>query len=98
MGNIARDGGKPKTFLYNESPAHGGMHSRTRQGDLIAGATQTTANNGGAMDAPDAGKRLDAPTIHPGMKSKSRAVPTDADHRALAQRILNEAALSARGK
>lgn len=56
-GNVARDGGAPKA--HAPVPAHGGMHSRTRDGQHVQGMTQTTLAN-----APDAsGVRPLDPTV-----------------------------------
>jgi hypothetical protein len=86
----------PKPKAHGPAPAHGGMFSRTRDGQHIEGMTQTSLAN-----APDAsgkspldptipGKRLSTPKITPGMRSRSSPLDDD-KHFALGQAILAQA-------
>jgi hypothetical protein len=78
LGNIALDGGKPKAHGF--VAPHGGMHSRTRDGSLVTGVTQTTlanapdASGAAPLDPTIPGKRLTPPAAYPGMRRRVNEV------------------------
>jgi hypothetical protein len=71
--DMARKGGKPKVHAV---PVNSGMHSRTREGSLVVGVTQTQVNNApdasgkAPLDPTQQGKTLTTPQTVIGHRSR----------------------------